>query len=784
MKKLKIMTPYELGESNDKEAVKYLIVFLSNGTTNEKRLAASAINKLSSKFYEECKEAIPFLTENLSSKYPQVRQYTLKALSKFSLTKDILNIISLININDEAVYNKKIAEEILTNQLEKNKDSLGEITNEYIKAKKDIFEIKTVNKEQLFLDKINKSCSIKFTEKQKSAVLHVNGAAMVLAVPGAGKTTVLLSRTANLIINYWINPANILSITFSKAAAMDMRKRYRSIFSSLTSIEANFSTIHSFCFELIRKYSQLYKIKYKIIEENSKLLSKKSILRKCYSYYNSDKIDEEMLDELINNIGYVKNMMLKDNELEQYSNECGINNFKKIYEHYEKIKKENFYIDYDDMLTVAYDILLNDEDMLNRYRKLYKYIQVDEGQDTSIVQHKILQLLVAPKNNIFIVADDDQSIYSFRGASPKFLLQIEKLYPSISLFYIEDNFRSTGNIVNMANSFIKNNTMRFNKEIITNNNIGEPISLVRLKDEAQQADFFINEFRNLNGNNAAILYRNNLTAILLVDELSRRGEQFYLKDYNRFFFKHFVIEDIKAFMKFLINQSAIENLMKVYYKINIHISKETMNLINKSMTEEHKVFELVEKLQIEEQEVRNFTKFKSLLDGMINISPYDIIDLMENELGYGRFLKNNAKHLGYSYEGLRIIITYAKHISLKCDSAITFLNRIVELENLMQKATEDKRRKVTLSTIHSSKGLEFSHVYLVDLIENIIPNRTSVESFEKGNREKMEEERRLMYVAMTRARKKLCLVILESKNKESVVLSRFAIEAMSVLKNK
>jgi DNA helicase II / ATP-dependent DNA helicase PcrA len=792
MKELSKMTPYELGESGREEAIRHLILYLSSGTANEKRLAASAINKLSVKYYNTCKKAVPFLVENLSDSHHQVRQYTLKALSKFQLTSAYLKMIKDIAQNDKTEYNRREARQILDMaRLQPQEQTVDENILNRIRTEKESFveaaiETQYGQLEEHFIDLVSEKCGIKFTEKQKAAVLHKDGPALILAVPGAGKTTVLLARTANLIINYGINPANILSITFSRASANDMKNRYNGIFSSITSIGGNFSTIHSFCYELIRKYSQLYNINFSVIEHNNSPVTKVTLLKKCYQKYNGELIDDDALEELINSIGYVKNMMFTEKEIEVYAEGLDINRFSQIFNEYESIKKENRYLDYDDMLSFAYEILQNHREMLERYRQLYRYIQVDEGQDTSKLQHKIIQIIAEPENNVFIVADDDQSIYSFRGAFPKFLLEIDNLYPSTRRIYIEENFRSTTEIVKLANNFIKSNEVRFNKELYTRNGKGNPVRIVNLRNEKEQWDFLIKElYLKQKEKSKAILYRNNMTSILLADELNRRRVSFYLKDYNRFFFRHFVTEDIRAFFNLLLDNSNLEAFGRIYYRINSFLQKDTANIIKKNWTQGKDVFGGLDNISINELQKRNLIRLKSVFSTIRYFEPSKIIDYIDKELGYSKYLKDNARLLGYSYEGLRAILINIRALAARCSSIASFLLRLEELEHIMEASTKyTKESMLTLSTMHSSKGLEFSSVYIIDLFDNIIPNRGSIEDYEIGRPESMEEERRLMYVAMTRARQDLTLVAIERKNEEATTASRFILEIENIMELK
>ena len=280
------------------------------------------------------------------------------------------------------------------------------------------------------------------SKEQIDAIHHMKGPALVLAVPGAGKTTVLIHRTANLILNHHIGPERILSITFSRASARDMKGRFNKLYGDISDMPVHFSTIHSFTYGVIREYAYKNRIRYTLVEDNKKDLNKYNILKRIYFSINREYITDEKLETLINSIGYIKNMLITPEEfLSQYK--IGISNFKVVYRSYDNYKRTNYLLDFDDMLTLSLEILNKDKHLLNKYRNRYQYIQVDEGQDTSKAQMEIIKTLAHPKNNLFIVADDDQSIYGFRGAYPKGLFEFNKIYKDGRVFYMEQNYRST-----------------------------------------------------------------------------------------------------------------------------------------------------------------------------------------------------------------------------------------------------------------------------------------------------------------------------------------------------
>ena len=613
------------------------------------------------------------------------------------------------------------------------------------------------------------------SEEQKKAISHIKGPALVLAVPGAGKTTVLIHRTANLILNEGISPEKILSITFSRASARDMKERFNNLYGDITNIPVHFSTIHSFAYKLIRDYAYRKRQRYILIEDMKKKLNKVQLLKNIYFSINNDYITEEKLESIINSIGYIKNMLITPDEyVSQFK--VDTNNFLEIFNAYESYKKNNSLIDFDDMLTLALDILQEDKYLLEKYRSRYEYIQVDEGQDTSKVQLEIIRTLAHPKNNLFIVADDDQSIYGFRGAYPEGLFQFNKIYKDGKIYYMEENYRSTKNIVNICNRFIKKNTLRFNKDIFTKNPYMEPIKLVKVKNLEEQYTYLMDQLEGIvDYRNTAILYRNNLSVIGIMEALERKGIPFYIKDFKIKFFDHWLVQDIIDFFLLAQDNSNILAFERIYYKMNGFISKVQLNSI-KALHYEDSVFDRLLSLPgLNDFYKKNFLSLKLNFKKLSKLKPYEGIDLIEKNLGYGDYLKESHMRFGYSMDSLEIILNYLKIIASNTMDLNGFLARLKYLEYLCSHS-KDNREGLTLSTVHSAKGLEFDRVYMIDLIDGEFPNGSSIDSFNKGDIAPLEEERRLFYVGMTRAKSYLTLITYINKNNKEVKPSRFLLE--------
>lgn len=616
--------------------------------------------------------------------------------------------------------------------------------------------------------------NVSLNEQQEKATLHNEGPAIILAVPGAGKTTVLISRTANLILKHKVDPSNILSITFSKASAIDMKERFISMFGESIGSRTSFSTIHSFAFFLIRDYARYKKLRFTLIEGNNSPINKIQVLKKIYNEVNKTYISEDKLEELLNTIGYVKNMMIDVNDFEEHKN-FNIRNFDKVFSKYESYKNANNFIDFDDMLTFSFEILKDNPDILKRYRDRYRYIQVDEGQDTSKVQNEIIRLIASPRNNLFIVADDDQSIYGFRGAFPEDLLVFEDRYPGAKVFFMEENYRSTKNIVSVCNKFIKQNKERYAKSIFTQNESKDPVVITKLKNQRDQYGYIVDDIKkDSDMSSIAILFRNNLSAISMIDYLVKNNLSFYMKDSKMHFFRHWVVLDILCFFNLAVDSSDISSFEKIYYKMNGYISKLALKYIESQNYSESVFDRLLTFTGFKPFQISNIKTLKSNFKKILKMKPSDAIDFIEEDIGYRNYLENNCKNFGSSYESVISVMSHLKSVSIGTNSLGEFVEKLDRLEKSIESAKHNKDKDaITLSTIHSAKGLEFRKVYMIDLVDGEFPSLSSLELYELGDLKPLEEERRLFYVGMSRAEEVLNLFTYNYKSLNRVFYSKF-----------
>lgn len=625
------------------------------------------------------------------------------------------------------------------------------------------------------------SVYMKISLEQKKAINHLYKPALVLAVPGAGKTTVLIHRTYNLISKHNIKPNRILSITFSKASSIDMKNRFDRVFPHMSSSGVSFSTIHAFCYGLLREFAYMSNISYRLIEQSTEKENKFSLLKEIYYKFNRAYITEERLESLINIIGYIKNMMISPKEYLEH-NKTDIDELENIYNSYESLKKSQNLIDFDDMLTISLEILQSNKYLLEKYRNKYDFFQIDEGQDTSKIQMEIIKTLAAPNNNLFIVADDDQSIYGFRGAYPKFLLNFKNEFKDGSLYFMQKNYRSTKNIVSICNKFIRSNKDRYDKDIITDNDFLEPINIVKVKNFEEQYDYILEDLKKDSIASSCVLYRNNLSAIGLMEILERNHIDFRIGDSNLKFFNHWVLHDIFSFISFSLDDSNLDLFERFYYKMKGYISKKHINYARKLNHNSKVLDRILDFPGINDFYKRNLMELKLDFKRISKLKPLAAIDYIERELGYDDYLKENSNKFGYTYNNLKTILKYLKLIAESTSSLEELINRVKYLRNIST-IRGPKEDFVTLSTIHSAKGLEFDKVYIIDLIDGELPSSSSIDNLNAGKFQSMEEERRLFYVGMTRARKKLSLITIKYLDKKILETSRFLEEIKNNIDN-
>jgi DNA helicase-2/ATP-dependent DNA helicase PcrA len=631
------------------------------------------------------------------------------------------------------------------------------------------------------LEIIEKNNGIKLTEKQKAVVNHTTGPALVLSCAGSGKTTVNIIKCANLILEHGVNPSNILSVTFSKAAAIEMEARFSKLFGNIIDKPVKFSTIHGLAYRIVNEYAIKNRIKLAVIEGDNSPVNKQALIKDLNLKYNKERLNDDKLDEVLSAISYCKNMLLSYEEVKVLNK--SIQNFSTIYNEYENYKRKNNLVDFDDMLTLCNEYLKTDSSLLDKYRMQFKYIIVDEAQDTSKVQYEIIEKLAYPRNNLTLIGDDDQAIYGFRGAFPDYLINFPKKFPMGKIFYLDENFRSTESIVNHAGKLIKNNIKRYDKDIQTQNLTGSPVEVIRLGSGEEQLSYISKILlEKENKSDVAVLYRNNLSSLPLIDLIDRQGITFYLRDYDESFFTHWVTEDILAYLRMALSRTDINSYKRIYFKTGHYINKAAIEFTEKNI-ETKTVFEgLLEFYKTDGRMLPSVTLLLTLFNTLKQLRPESTIDYIRSHMGYDEYLENNAERQGYSIDNLKNILSILKLIAKGTSSIEEFFQRLHELKASMSRGKFNKHKNaVTFTTIHSAKGLEFEEVYLIDLVDNIFPSKTAIKDYEEGNKAPLEEERRVYYVGITRAKSKLTLIGTTRKNGRVVNYSRFLLESIKVI---
>lgn len=592
------------------------------------------------------------------------------------------------------------------------------------------------------------------TNQQNLAANHMDGPILVLAGPGAGKTTMLLHRISNL--SKIIDPVHILTITFSKNQAIDMEERY-------DGKETNFMTIHAFCYLIIRNYLKKNNKSLRLLETDD-LYSKYDLIRNIYYRLNNKKITNEDLKEFFKDISYMKNAMLNENYLKNSKvKECI-----KIYRAYENFKIKNFYIDFDDMQVIAQKLIENDKNLLNSIRNKYRYIQVDEGQDTSLIQFKIIEKIAAPNNNLMIVADDDQSIYSFRASDISYLLNFKNIYPESKTIILNENHRSGKNIVDISSRFIDKNNFRYKKDLYTNNTFDSNITIKSFKNVYDQYKFIRKNITT--DDKCAVLFRNNIQALNMISFFMDDGIDFSLKISDPYFLESKIIEDFFDIIEFSNDFSKTEIFKEVYYKIGTFLSKDDIVKLEFKPINQN-IFDFYYSSEIDDYKIDALIKTEKELKHIRNLILSKKISFIYKYLGYKSYISNFSKR--YKEEVVNkdlfveSLVNFAKDLNDKKDfeDKVNKLNRYI-----------NNNSNIILSSIHKSKGLEYDTVFIINLNENEFPMIGDGDDYNKN----LEEERRVMYVAMTRAKKKLFLLSIKKRSGINLNPSIFVNEVKSL----
>ena len=609
--------------------------------------------------------------------------------------------------------------------------------------------------------------SVKLNQQQKEAVQSTKGPVLLLAVPGSGKTTVLVTRLGYMIYCRNIPPESILTVTYTVAATKDMSERFAVRFGEDMAKRLEFRTINGICARIIQYYGRrIGKTPFELVKDEK---ATTGMLIKICQDHGMGYPTESDLKNVRTLLTYIKNMMLNEEELQKLEEESDIR-IAGIYREYCRQMREQKMMDYDDQMLYAYNMLRKDPGVLAYFQNRYPYICVDEAQDTSKIQHAIIALLAAGTGNLFMVGDEDQSIYGFRAAYPEALLSFEKKHPGAKVLLMEENFRSNAKIVEAADKFIQKNTLRHEKHMRAAREAGADIREISLKSRKAQYVYLMKAAQECTTGMAgmsgseehrgradasvtetAVLYRDNECAIPLIDLLERKNIPYRMRNADLSFFTHRTVLDVQNIIRFAMDPKDTELFMQIYYRLKLFFNKkDALRYAQISQEKDMEVLDAALKYgNLEKYQEDNIRNLKRQMVRILNMPGNEAVNQILTYMGYQDYLKK----MGMNANKLETV----KLIGSRVESPEKLLERLEELRTIIQEKVSDKDCPFILSTMHASKGLEYDTVYLLDVMDGILPEKVlaNPRTASKEELETYEEERRLFYVGVTRAKNQL-----------------------------
>lgn len=611
---------------------------------------------------------------------------------------------------------------------------------------------------------------MKYNQSQLMAIRHKEGPAIVLAGPGSGKTAVITERTKQLL-KEGVSPQKILVVTFTKAAAVEMKERFLQSIAAHPSLtngrDVSFGTFHAIFFSIL-KHAYRYSVQ-NILGEDEKLSFFREIIR-TYSFEVED--ESELIAELISEISLVKGEMIKIEHY--YAKSCSEEVFREIYQKYQQMLRQKRKIDFDDMLVYCYELFTQRKDILALWQARYTYIMIDEFQDINKLQYEIIRLLALPENNLFIVGDDDQSIYRFRGAKPEIMLNFKTDYKEAKEILLDVNYRCNPCITEGAAKVIANNKKRFAKTIQASSKKDYPI-LVRefpgSKEENRRIAWEILEYREKGVplHEMAVLFRTNTQPRMLIETLMQYSIPFSIKDAIPNIYEHFIGRDLIYYIRTALGNRDRKLFMQIANRPKRYISRDAF-----SASEFH--FEQLRNFyQDKRWMLDRIDQWEEDLRWIKKITPYAAITYIRKGIGYQEFLEEYADYRRINAEDLYEILDEITEAAKPFETYEEWFEHIASYgEALKEQAKKNRENKegIVLSTMHSAKGLEYRNVFILDANEGIIPHHKA------GIEADLEEERRMFYVAMTRAKENLHIYYTKERFQKELTVSRFVEELM------
>lgn len=615
---------------------------------------------------------------------------------------------------------------------------------------------------------------MKLNRGQDEAIKHGNGPCMVLAPPGSGKTLIVTERTRYLIEESGVRPDQILVITFTRYAAREMKERFERLTAG-KKYPVTFGTFHSIFYGIL-------KCAYGIGANN--LMSEKEssvLLQEVLDQTNIESTpevedEEELVRELLREVGMVKNGLchLKD----FHSKYLTQDEFAEVFRSYEHQKKELKKFDFDDMLVQCYALFRKKPEILQGWQKRFQYILIDEFQDINRVQYEVIRMLAAPRYNLFVVGDDDQSIYGFRGAKPELMLYMKQEFPSLRTISLTVNYRSTEFITGAAARVILHNDTRFYKRVQSFRGRGQNVHVQEVLDEQEEAQYVTEEIQKkldqgIKPGEIAVLFRAAVQARMISEILSEHRIPFEMRDYVTNFYRHFIVKDMMAYLQLAAGKRDRSLFLTICNRPLRYLARNSME--NRQVN-----FEDLRKFYCDKDWMLDIIdQFDVDVRMMKNMAPYAAIQYIRKKIGYDDFLKEYAEKHQISWKQLMDVMAELEERSKNFKSydewEIHIAKYTQELEEQQAKARKikgERENTVQLMTIHSAKGLEFEDVFVIHANEGEIPHQKA------EKKDEIEEERRLFYVALTRAKNNLCISYITQKNGNSIKPSRFVEELL------
>lgn len=615
---------------------------------------------------------------------------------------------------------------------------------------------------------------MKLNRGQDEAIKHGNGPCMVLAPPGSGKTLIVTERTRYLIEESGVRPDQILVITFTRYAAREMKERFERLTAG-KNYPVTFGTFHSIFYGIL-KCAYGIGANNLMSEKESSVLLQEVLDRTDIESTPEVEDEEELVRELLREVGMVKNGLchLKD----FHSKYLTQDEFAEVFRSYEHQKKELKKFDFDDMLVQCYALFRKKPEILQGWQKRFQYILIDEFQDINRVQYEVIRMLAAPRYNLFVVGDDDQSIYGFRGAKPELMLYMKQEFPSLRTISLTMNYRSTEFITGAAARVILHNDTRFYKRVQSFRGRGQNVHVQEVLDEQEEAQYVTEEIQKkldqgIKPGEIAVLFRAAVQARMISEILSEHRIPFEMRDYVTNFYRHFIVKDMMAYLQLAAGKRDRSLFLTICNRPLRYLARNSME--NRQVN-----FEDLRKFYCDKDWMLDIIdQFDVDVRMMKNMAPYAAIQYIRKKIGYDDFLKEYAEKHQISWKQLMDVMAELEERSKNFKSydewEIHIAKYTQELEEQQAKARKikgERENKVQLMTIHSAKGLEFEDVFVIHANEGEIPHQKA------EKKDEIEEERRLFYVALTRAKNNLCISYITQKNGNSIKPSRFVEELL------